>query len=647
MHKNENEFIFNNEDIQDAIWIWNHAGLLVMDIQHSLLSSQESLCAYRLPASTFIYIIGANTNVLLDDCSYRIKRYGLFHAGKGHTISINGSDHWIEYYMLFYKTRESGFYHREYIKMLQKSNPFQQIYGFEPSNPIFFTEILKRMFETWKQTVPLNALYVKTCFYHMIYEIYKELDSKKINIIQPDVVNMAKRYLDEHYAENLSIGGIRETLGISNAHFNRLFQSQTGKSPQEYLIFKRLLAVKEYLIETDYTLKEIAVRCGFYDEFSLMKMFKKHFHMSAKEYRDINTYQMGNETMENLNSFLYNKKSQVSIDELKEKGVNTMLSFMKNKAVAVSAISLVMLLSACSNLPANVSDSQVVETQEVNEQNLQTEKKVIQTVMGEVEIPVNPERVFAEAYWVGDILALGITPVAVERFFTGQELFTEELKNTTYLDSRDPEVIMTVEPDLIITRYEEDFETLNKIAPTVVIPWDVADAERLPFLAEVLGKESKDGEAVLEEYEQLVTKQRERISESGLSDQSVTVLRDSSDGNVMIQIKAWAAGAVYEDLAMEMPEGVKQLATQNPEVGGKEVSIEVISQFIGDIILYVDSGAYDTLKDNEVWNAIPAVKEGNVIVINDEHMFFTDMETKSAKLLKITDDLLNSNNSLQ
>lgn len=73
--------------------------------------------------------------------------------------------------------------------------------------------------------------------------------------------------------------------GISKFYFIKLFKKSYGVSPQEY--YAKLIVDKSshLLINTDYSISEIAKLCGVEDPLYFSRMFKKHTGFSPIEYR--------------------------------------------------------------------------------------------------------------------------------------------------------------------------------------------------------------------------------------------------------------------------------------------------------------------------------------------------------------------------
>lgn len=95
----------------------------------------------------------------------------------------------------------------------------------------------------------------------------------------------AMNYIASHIDENISVDEISSHLGISSSYLSSQFKASTGRTIIEYVNFVKLNKVKELICDKGLTLKEAGEAVGFYDEHYLSRVFKKHFGVSAREYK--------------------------------------------------------------------------------------------------------------------------------------------------------------------------------------------------------------------------------------------------------------------------------------------------------------------------------------------------------------------------
>ncbi len=92
-------------------------------------------------------------------------------------------------------------------------------------------------------------------------------------------------YMEEHYSEKITLGELADAAGLTPKYLCRSFFSLTGKTPMLYLNEYRIEAACEMLRETDKTMLDIAVSCGFSDQSYFVKWFKRAKKMTPREYR--------------------------------------------------------------------------------------------------------------------------------------------------------------------------------------------------------------------------------------------------------------------------------------------------------------------------------------------------------------------------
>jgi len=84
-----------------------------------------------------------------------------------------------------------------------------------------------------------------------------------------------REYIDSHIAEPLLVADLCALIQCSEAHFSRLFKRTFGEPPHAFLIGRRLKLAEQYMLQTDASLSDIALRCGFTDQAHLCKHFRQ------------------------------------------------------------------------------------------------------------------------------------------------------------------------------------------------------------------------------------------------------------------------------------------------------------------------------------------------------------------------------------
>ncbi len=97
------------------------------------------------------------------------------------------------------------------------------------------------------------------------------------------LVSKVLGYINDHYAEELTLDALANRFFISKYHLSREFGRITGTSVHRYIIQKRLVIAKQLLSEGKPS-TEIAQRCGFGDYSNFYRAFKSEYGISPKEF---------------------------------------------------------------------------------------------------------------------------------------------------------------------------------------------------------------------------------------------------------------------------------------------------------------------------------------------------------------------------
>lgn len=98
-------------------------------------------------------------------------------------------------------------------------------------------------------------------------------------------VAMAKSYVAEHLAEELSVVRMGEAAGMSESRFSHVFKEETGLSFMEYVSMARMEKARELLQNTDLRVNEIAELVGIANPNYFSAQYKKRTGQSPGEFR--------------------------------------------------------------------------------------------------------------------------------------------------------------------------------------------------------------------------------------------------------------------------------------------------------------------------------------------------------------------------
>ena len=274
------------------------------------------------------------------------------------------------------------------------------------------------------------------------------------------------------------------------------------------------------------------------------------------------------------------------------------------KTIVATCMTAMMFVGCASNGTANEDKT--------------TENTVTVTdVRGEVEIPAEPQRI-VDLSGNSDILSiLGYDVVGTANSdaydYTKFPSYLEEtLKGAEILgysmqDTMDVEAVMNLNPDLIVisTVQEKMYDQLSEIAPTVMIQlealnWkeDVANE----WIANYETKAKEAGDKIKTEYGEDTT--------------YLSFL--ASGGQFFIFDGAGFGDVLYNDMGLAKPAGMPE----QTDISLPVVTYEGLAAIQSDYIFLIATDEdLAQLEANSIWNNLPAVKNGNVVVLESSPYF--------------------------
>ena len=93
-------------------------------------------------------------------------------------------------------------------------------------------------------------------------------------------------FINDNYSSCLSIAQLSAVCNLSESRFLALFKQELGISPISYLQNLRMEQAKHLLMSTSLAVSEISASVGYDDPLYFSKLFKSHFGISPKAYRE-------------------------------------------------------------------------------------------------------------------------------------------------------------------------------------------------------------------------------------------------------------------------------------------------------------------------------------------------------------------------
>jgi AraC family transcriptional regulator len=85
--------------------------------------------------------------------------------------------------------------------------------------------------------------------------------------------------------DDLSLDEMAQSVGLSTAHFARMFRKSTGETPHQFVLRQRIERAKAMLRAPDARVLDVAVACGFKTQQHFAQVFRDVCKVSPTEYR--------------------------------------------------------------------------------------------------------------------------------------------------------------------------------------------------------------------------------------------------------------------------------------------------------------------------------------------------------------------------
>jgi len=119
---------------------------------------------------------------------------------------------------------------------------------------------------------------------HYINETVHQIASsrqKKAN----SIIEKADLYIQEHYAEEVSLEDVAKEVNLSSYYFSRFYKDVAGVGFSDKLVNVRVDKAKELLKKEELSIKDVSYMVGYMEPNYFSKIFKKATGLTASEYK--------------------------------------------------------------------------------------------------------------------------------------------------------------------------------------------------------------------------------------------------------------------------------------------------------------------------------------------------------------------------
>ena len=103
--------------------------------------------------------------------------------------------------------------------------------------------------------------------------------------LSPVRLRKVKEFVHAKMEDELSLGELAQSVGLSTAHFAEMFRKSMGETPHQFVLRVRIERAKEMLRSAESRVLDVAIACGFKTQQHFARVFRQLCGATPTEYR--------------------------------------------------------------------------------------------------------------------------------------------------------------------------------------------------------------------------------------------------------------------------------------------------------------------------------------------------------------------------
>lgn len=117
------------------------------------------------------------------------------------------------------------------------------------------------------------------------HEIIANISPVRAEVDNVGLVESIHNYIIENVRSELEVDDLCKKFFISRVHLSQLFKKKYGISPYKFFIKAKMELAADMLVNSDMSIKAIAMTLSYADPHHFSNVFNKHFNLSPRAYR--------------------------------------------------------------------------------------------------------------------------------------------------------------------------------------------------------------------------------------------------------------------------------------------------------------------------------------------------------------------------
>lgn len=287
-------------------------------------------------------------------------------------------------------------------------------------------------------------------------------------------------------------------------------------------------------------------------------------------------------------------------------------------------ILFILIFSTIFATGCGSSNVAIQETQNNTQESDDSNTIIYENLERTVEVPQNPERIVAVNYF-GDLAVLGLNIVGSDLTYT-----STAWEDSGYLEDvvdvgQSVEAVAALEPDLIVTYYNEQLPQYETIAPTIYIPYGTYEPDELiSELGKATGRE-QEANSWIEQFDESCEDLKNYVPDLTETYSILDVW--GGEGYLYGEHFGRAGYIIYNKLGLKGPDIAEETYINIPD-SYLPLTVEAMPEYIGDVLLlmydFENPDSISEYTNNVVYKNLDAVLNNNVYEFNASDFQYAD-----------------------
>ncbi len=266
----------------------NHSSVLtdlnVTTIGFCDFNRYKDVCrTFRHPHHTLHFILEGEGTYTIEGKTFKLKKNQAFYTPPEHLISYYPSEHKPWTYLWFAFVGEKA---EDYIQQFSIAKD----YICSPSTHEELRKLVEKILKH-PHTIYVREETIRSHFFKFVELLTQDESEKWEQVSIPTYIALAKDFMWANHANpHLTIQNVAQSIHISHSYLCAIFKAYEGISAKQCLSLQRLKQATSLLMDTELSVTEISMMCGYKDPLYFSAAFKKQFGYSPSAYREQRIY---------------------------------------------------------------------------------------------------------------------------------------------------------------------------------------------------------------------------------------------------------------------------------------------------------------------------------------------------------------------